>query len=482
MDSKDNQLGQLLASMTTNDTTTENGMVAHSTSANFCVDMFGKIGSMRKELDSRVISLFTKAYGESPLTAMKLLFWVRDVRGGAGERKIFRTILKELAENHTESIGKNIHLITEYGRWDDLLILLDTKLESKVLTLISDALNDGNGLCAKWMPRQSKAGSTNNIAISKIRKQMKLSPKEYRQLVVSLSNTVEQLMCGGEWDAIDYSKLPSKAMSDYMKTFSKHSPVKWGAYLESVDKGEATINAGAVYPYDITKNLRFGNKAGANTQWNALPNFMEDSNERILPLVDVSGSMCTSAGGNPNVTCLDVAVSLGIYLSERNEGLFKDAFVTFSGQPNLEILKGSLSERVQQLNRADWGFNTNLEASLELILNSAVKNSVPRDEMPTMLMIFSDMQFDQATEGNSNALQLVSSLYREAGYVMPKVVFWNLAGRSDNTPVQTNDSNTALVSGFSPSLLKTILSGKDISPYSMMMEVVNSERYSAITI
>jgi len=482
MDSN-NQLGQLLKSMTTNDTTTANGMAAHSTSANFCVDMFGRMGSMRGELDGRVISLFTKAYGESPLTAMKLLFWVRDIRGGAGERKIFKTLLKELAENHTESISKNIQLITEYGRWDDLLVLLDTKLESKVLTLISDALNDGNGLCAKWMPRQSKAGSFKNIAISKIRKKMKLSPKAYRKLIVSLSNTVEQMMCDGNWDNIDFSKLPSKAMSDYMKTFSKHVPVKWAKYLEDVEAGKTKINAGAVYPYDIVKNVIYGDKSGANVQWNALPNYMEGSNERVLPLVDVSGSMYRPAGGNPLVTCMDVAVSLGVYISERNEGLFKDSFITFSKHPELEVLKGKLSERVHQLSRDKWGMNTNLEAALELILNSAVKGSVPRDEMPTMLMIFSDMQFDEGvTNGDANAMELVKYLYTEAGYVMPKVVFWNLAGRNDNTPVQSNDSNTALVSGFSPALLKTLLSGKDISPYSMMMEVVNSERYAPITV
>jgi hypothetical protein len=283
-------------------------------------------------------------------------------------------------------------------------------------------------------------------------------------------------------------------MSDYMKAFSKRLPEEWVAYLESVKKGETKINAGALYPYDVTKNLRYGDSDGADVQWNALPNYMEGNNERVLPLVDVSGSMGTSAGGNPNVSCMDVAVSLGLYISERNVGPFQDAFVTFSSNPKLEILKGSLSDRFRQLSRADWNMSTDIEKAMKLILNKAKANNVAKEEMPTMLMIFSDMQFNSACGGgsgyygggsnawNPTALEMTNKLYSDAGYEVPKVVFWNLAGRNDNTPVQSNDTGTALVSGFSPSLLLSLLSGKDISPYSMMMDVVNSERYEPITV
>jgi len=483
-------LSGLLKAMTTNDTHTENGMTAHSTSANDCVDMFGKIASMRKESDDRVINVFVKAFNEDALTAMKLLFWTRDIRGGAGERKIFRTILTYMANKHTDVLAKNLSLISEYGRWDDMLILFGTKLEDQALSLIGEALKDNNGLCAKWMPRQGKKGTLRNDLSNKIRKHLGLSPKAYRKLLVSLSNTVEQLMCSGNWTGIDFSKLPSKAMSDYMKTFSRRAPEEFVAYLESVKKGEKKINAGALYPYDVTKNLVHGNADGADVQWNALPNYMEGNNEIVLPLVDVSGSMCTSAGGNPNVSCLDVAISLGLYISERNEGKFKDAFVTFSTNPKLEILKGSLSDRFRQLSRANWSMSTDLEKALKVILSNARGSNVPQSEMPTMLMILSDMQFNSACGGgyngganwNPTALEMTKAMYEDAGYKMPKIVYWNLAGRGENTPVKANDTGTALVSGFSPSLLLSLLSGKDISPYSMMMDVVNSERYSEVTI
>lgn len=482
----------LLHAMTTNDTTTENGMAAHSTTDNYCIDMFGKIGSMRKESDDRVLNVFTKAFGENPLTAMKLLFWTRDVRGGAGERKIFKTILKHLADHKTEALAKNIHLIPEYGRWSDLFVLFNTKLEDQALSLIGEALRDENGLCAKWLPRQGKKGTIGHDNYTKVRKFLGLSPKAYRKLIVTLSNTVEQLMCSGNWDGIDFSKLPSKAMSDYMKSFSKHTPEKWVAYLESVKKGESKMNAGAVYPYDIIKSLKQGNTNGADAQWGSLPNYMEGNAERVLPLVDVSGSMSTSAGGNPNVSAMDVAISLGLYISERNEGFFKDAFLTFTSSPKLEVLKGTLSDRFSQLKRANWGGSTNISAALSEILNKAVRANVPQEQMPTMLMVFSDMQFDQATgsggfwspspsQWNLNALELVNKLYSDAGYEVPKVVFWNLAGRNDNTPVKSTDNGTALVSGFSPSLLLSLLTGKDITPFSMMMEVVNNDRYLPIT-
>jgi len=490
MESK--KLGALLDAMTTKDTTTENGMVAHSTSANFCVDMFGKIGSMRKESDGRVLDVFVKAFNESPLTAMRLLFWTRDIRGGAGERQIFKTILTYLANQHTSVLGKNMHLITEYGRWDDMLVLFGTKLEDQALALIGEALRAENGLCAKWMPRQGKKGTTRNELSNKIRKHMGLSPKAYRKLLVNTSNTVEQLMCSGGWNAIDFSKLPSKAMSDYMKAFSKRTPEAWVAYLESVKKGESKINAGAVYPYDIIKNLNYGSSDGADVQWNALPDYMVDSNERVMPLVDVSGSMSCSAGGNSNVSCMDVAISLGLYISERNVGPYQDAFITFESNPRLQILKGSLSDRYRQLSRAPWGGSTDIQKALELILDKAKANKVAQEDMPTMLMILSDMQFNQCTGGghwgggnttwNMTAMEMTKKLYEAAGYDMPKVVFWNLAGRNDNTPVKANETGTALVSGFSPALLLSLLKGKDISPYSMMMDVVNSDRYQPITV
>jgi hypothetical protein len=312
-----------------------------------------------------------------------------------------------------------------------------------------------------------------------------MSPKEYRKMLVELSNTVEQLMCANEWSAIEYSKLPSKAMSDLMKAFSKHDKDRFGAYLTSLEKGETKINAGAVYPYDIVKNMKQGNSRGANAQWDALPNYLLNSSERFMPVVDVSGSMGCAAGGNPNVTCMDVAISLGLYISERNVGPFKDAFVTFSNNPKLQYLKGSLSERYSQLSRAEWGMSTNVESVFRLLLNKATQSNVSQDEMPTMILILSDMEFNSGTEGNWNktAQESFESMYAAAGYTMPKVVYWNIQSRSnENKPVQFDKQGTALVSGFSPALLTSLLAGKDMTPFSMMMDVIGSPRYSMVTI
>ena len=475
----------LLSAMQTKNSLTENGMVTNSSSLNHCVDLFFQIGAMRGADKTRLINVFTKAFGENPLTAMRLLFWARDVRGGAGERQIFKDIISYLAENRTEVLGKNLHLISEFGRWDDMLVLFGTPLENQALTIITEALNAKNGLACKWMPRPNVANREAKRQANTLRKHLGLSPKEYRKLLVENSNTVEQLMCAKEWSKIEYSKLPSKAMSDLMKAFSKNDLARFQEYLTSVEKGEAKINAGALYPYDVIKNLKQDNVKGANAQWNALPNFLESNNERFLPVVDVSGSMSCSAGNSQSVTCMDVAISLGLYISERNIGMFQDAFITFSNRPELQILKGSLSERYSQLENAAWDMSTNVEAVFNLILKKAIDSNVQESEMPTMILILSDMEFNAGTRGNwdSTAQEMFEGMYAEAGYVMPKIVYWNIHSRNDsNKPVQFDKNGTALVSGFSPSLLTNLLGGKDMSPYSMMMNVIDSERYSAITV
>jgi hypothetical protein len=475
----------LLKALQTKNSLTENGCVTNSSSLNNCVDLFFQIGAMRGQDKQRLLNAFTKSFGEDPLTAMKLLFWARDIRGGAGERQIFRDIIEYLANNRGEVLSKNLHLITEFGRWDDLFILIGTPLEKSVLDLISKGLIDRNGLCAKWCPRPNTGNDEKKKWAGVIRKYLGLSPKEYRKLLVENSNTVEQLMCAKEWSKIDYSKLPSKAMSDLMKAFSRNDLERFQSYLNDVKKGDAKINAGAVYPYDIIKNLKEGNFDGANTQWEALPNYLEGGKEMFLPVVDVSGSMSISAGNNPKIRCIDVAISLGIYISERNEGLFKDSFITFSENPVVEVLKGSLHERYNQLSRANWNMSTNIEAVFKLILSKAKAHNVSEKEMPTMILILSDMEFNEGIESNwdSTAQEMIESMYFGAGYTLPKIVYWNIQSRNDNNkPVSFDKNGVCLVSGFSPSLLTNLLAGKDMTPYNMMMSVINSERYSPVSV
>lgn len=366
-----------------NVTLTDNGMITNPTSLNKCVDLFFSIGSMRGKSKDKVVNLFNEAYNENPLVASKILFWVRDVRSGAGERQTFRDVISYLTTNSPQTVRKNIGLIPEFGRWDDVLVLFGTELEDDMFSLIKTALSNGDGLCAKWMPRKG-------IVANKLRKLFRTTPKQYRKMLVGLTNVVESKMCAKDWENIDYSKLPSLASSRYQKSFNKNDNERYNEYKKSLQDGTAKVNAGAVYPYDIVKSINMGgDKIVSEKQWESLPNWMEGSVERILPVVDVSGSMCVEVGGNPNLSCMDVALSLGMYISERNEGSFKDAFITFSSNPQLQYLTGNLSERLNQLRRADWGMSTDLEAVFNLILHQAKMNNVPESNMPTKILILS---------------------------------------------------------------------------------------------
>lgn len=455
------------------DTLTENGMVTNSSTLNECVNLFFTIGAMRRQDKERLLSTFSKAFNENPLTALKILFWVRDVRGGAGERQIFRDILKYLVENHPNVVKQNIQAIPHFGRWDDLSVLFGTKLEAEATKMFVDGLIVENGLCAKWIPRKGEI-------FNAIRKVMNVTPKDLRKLLVGISNTVEQKMCANQWTNIEYEKTPSLAMGRYTKAFAKHDITGFTEYLEKLKKGETKVNAGAIYPYNVVQTMNQGVWELANEQWKSLPNFMEGTTERILPVVDVSGSMGSVVSGS--ITCLDVAISLGLYISERNEGVFKDSFITFSEKPQLEVLSGSLKERYNQMSQADWGMSTNLESVFNLILNQALKHKVLPEDMPSKILIMSDMEFNQATRQSDSAIQMIRRQYDESGYSLPQIIFWNIQSRSKNFPVRHNESGTALISGLSPSIVKSVLGGKEMTPVSIMNETINSERYSIIEI
>jgi hypothetical protein len=476
-------MSDLLKAITTNDTLTTNGMLTNTTSSNHCLDLFYVIGGLRgSDKKDALLNAFIKAYNHNKLLALKILFWSRDVREGAGERQIFRDVMLYLAKNDLSVVLKNIHLISEYGRWDDILPLLDTPAKDKVLLVIKEGLKNNDGLCAKWLPRPNVANKSKKRWANEIRKSLNISPKQYRTLLVNLSNTVEQLMASKQWGSIEYDKIPSKAMSDYMKAFFRNDELRFNSYLLSVKKGERKINASAIYPYDVVKNMRYGNTDGADIQWSSLPNYMEGNTNRILPVVDVSGSMECSAGGSRSITCLDVAISLGLYISERNEGIFKDSFMTFSSTPKLETLKGKLSERYNQLSKANWSVSTNIELMFNELLTSAVEHNVSQDEMPTLLIILSDMEFDMGIKSNVSGQELIEKMYDEAGYKLPNIVYWNLHTSNTNIPVKYDKRGVSLVSGFSPSLLKTILGGFDYAPEKLMLDVIGGERYEKVEI
>lgn len=449
---------------------TANNMKAQKDTRSPVVDLFYNIGASRGK---NIIPEFEAAMQSDEELALRIALWARDVRGGAGERELFRNILRHLEKTHPE-ILLNTHLLDkvgEVGRWDDLLVFnYNPAVKSKAYDLIHTALKAGNALAAKWMPRKG------SLAVE-LRTAFGMTPKAYRKTLVGLSKTVEQAMCAKEYERINYAHVPSLAMSRYMKAFSKNDAERFVAYRESLKKGETKVNAGAVYPYDVIKGLTFGGiNEVADAQWAALPNYMNDTN--VLPMVDVSGSMCCSAGGNPNLRCIDVSVSLGLYCADKNKGAFKDMFLTFSGKSSLVQLKGSLSQKHAQLSRAHWEMDTNLHAAFNEVLRVAKAGNVPQEDMPAVILILSDMQFNECVEYDDSAIEMIRRKYEAAGYTVPTIVFWNLNAYG-NAPVSFNEKGVALVSGFSPAIMKAVLAADfdTLSPESIVRDAVGIPRY-----
>ena len=462
---------------------TTNGMVARKSTANACVDLFFKIGASRGK---DITKDFVAAYAENKDVALRIAQWVRDARGGAGERELFRQVLKYLEKHDKDAAAALLAKVPEIGRWDDIFVFEDKDLKAKAFTMLGDALRAKNGLAAKWTPRQGKLAA-------EIRTFYGMSPKFYRKSLVELTNVVETQMCAKDWDAINFSHVPSVAAARYKKAFNRNTQ-EYAKYVAELMKDpkdrtvKVKINAGAVFPYDVLKgvigsyrnNYSAAELGALQAQWDAMENFIGDAN--VLPLVDVSGSMSCRAGGSASqstTTCMDVAVSLGLYLADKNKGKFKDTFLTFSGSPELLNLKGNIVQKVQQMVSSNWGMNTNLVAAMDKILATATKGGVPQEEMPDMLLILSDMQFDQCARFDDSAMQMIARKFEAAGYELPKIVFWNLNSH-DNVPVKYDTRGVALVSGFSPAIMTAVLGGDadKFTPESMMLKAVMIDRYA----
>lgn len=457
----------LIDATRSNDSFTHNGAITHSTSLSNNLDMFALAGASRRMSESEIIRLFTKAYTEDKQLAYKILFWARDARGGAGERKFFHAIMKHVHDKYPGEFDQLIVRTPEYGYWKDVFMV--GKPDPDTLSWLAEELetHPNKNLLAKWFPRKGPW-------FHYMHKHLGIIPKDLRKLLVGLTHVVETQMCKKLWDDIVYSQVPSVAMHRYRKTFFKRDLNRMTAFINRVKEGKEKINAGVLFPYQLYQALHRGeNERAVEAQWEALPNYMADSTERIIPVCDVSGSMT----GTP----MDISVSLGLYISERNKSIFKDAFITFSSSPRMEYLKGTLAQRMRQLEQAHWEMSTDLQAVFRLILNSAVNSSVPVEDMPTKILIISDMEFDGCTTGKTN-LDVIKSKYLASGYEMPEIIFWNVKGRSGNMPAQKDDKGVGLVSGFSPAILKSILKGKIYTPTQLMLDTVMSERYAAIHI
>ncbi len=459
------------------ETRTTNGMKARVNTANACVDLFFAIGASRGR---NIIPQFTAAFVENSDLALRIAGWARDVRGGSGEREVFRQILTHLDQHNPDAAAKLLTKIPELGRWDDLFVFKSNTLKVKAYTMLGDALRARNGLAAKWTPRKGDTAR-------EIREFFGMSPKQYRKSLVTMTSVVESAMCSGSWDTINYSHVPSLAHSRYKKAFGRHGTT-YAEYVAKLVKGDADvkINASAIFPHDVLKGRISAHSMAWNkqeldvieAQWNALPNYVGDA--KVLPLVDVSGSMTCTAGGKGTTTCLEVAVSLGLYFADKNKGVFKDCMLTFSSSPQLVQLKGNINEKINQMVSTDWAMSTNLNSAFSKILSTAVANKVDASDMPETLIIFSDMQFDGCIDGNDDsAMQMIERKYSDAGYTVPKIVFWNL-NASANVPVKFDKSGAALVSGFSPAVATAILSGDmdNFTPEAIMLKAVMIDRYA----
>tara|TARA_R110002153_G_scaffold68523_1_gene181767 strand:+ start:3571 stop:5043 length:1473 start_codon:yes stop_codon:yes gene_type:complete len=452
---------------------TDKGALTHKSSLNKCLDLFFIAGASRFMADSQIIKMFKDAYGENPVTAMMILFWARDCRGGAGEKKFFRIIAKEMLQDQAahDVMDTLTHLVPEYGSWKDLTYIECPNDATLNMFHTSIADTDSHSLAAKWFPRKGPW-------FVAMHKYLGVTPKYLRKMLVEKTSVVESAMCSKRFDRITYSAVPSLAMNKYRQAFYNQDADRFEEFNNDVKDGKNTVNASVLFPHQLFQALQKNNfqfDQNIENQWNALPDYM-DSSENILPLCDVSGSMM--AGGS--VAPMDVSVALGVYIAERNKGPFGNHFMTFSEQTQLVKLHGETScEKMINLRQADWGYTTNLQRAFEVILERGKQDNIKPEDMPTKILIISDMEFDDAGDSKSN-LEVINQKYADSGYSRPEIIFWNVHGRPENTPAKYADKGIGLVSGFSPSILKAILLGKVETPYQLMLNTLYTKRYEPV--
>lgn len=496
---------------------TENGAVGHSTSGSALVDMNFKLSSYRSKSEKEIENDFVKAFNENPVYTIKALFYFRDVREGQGERRFFRTCITSLAKNGQTTLIKHIlPLMAEYGRWDDVLVLLSTPCKGSALKLISNQWNEdmdnlakGNSvsLLAKWLPscQASSADSKKNAVI--INKFLKLSPRNYRRGLSALRErirVVERQMSSQNWESIDYEAVPSKANLLYSKAFLRHDEERRTAFLDALKSGEAKINSSVSYPHEIVHRYAPLLYSYTNVDetleamWKALPNLVPEDNNTIV-VADGSGSMMCRVDRNSSVTALEIANALAIYFAERSIGGFHNQYITFSTHPKLVSLNGrNLKENLRIAYSHNEVASTNIEAVYDLILNTAIRDHMAQSELPANILVISDMEFNSAvctnstlrhgwrSYGNTGFMGTMKTLfdtikekYTNAGYKMPKTIFWNVNSRTNTIPMVENELGCILVSGFSVNTLKMVMSNK-LNPYEALIEVLDSERYNQV--
>lgn len=479
-------------------TRTENGAAAWRSTGSDCLDLFASIGALRGSDDEDIIARFVRAYTEDADIAMKLLFFARDVRGGLGERRVFRTLLRWLARSEPAAAQKNLRHVAEYGRWDDLLCVAGTPCWREALRLIREQLErdrealKGGGavsLLGKWLPSPNASSREAAAQGRRLARALGLSEAEYRKTLSALRarlRIIENNLREKDY-SFDYEKQPSRALFKYRQAFRRNDQERYSRFLSDSRQGKVRLHAAQVAPYELAapclkpwdrKALSPEEKASMNAAWEALPDWSGDEN--TLAVVDTSGSMYGSCLHNAPLPAA-VAFSLGLYVAERNRGAFRNHFIEFSNRPQLIELKGeSFADRLQYAASFCEVANTDLEAVFRLILDTAVRRGLPQSELPAQLIIISDMEFDQCVDNSSaTVFEAARRQYAEQGYALPRIVFWNVDSRRGHQPVRQNEQGVTLVSGVTPRIF-SMIAGGNFSPYTLMMEVLGGERYAPI--
>lgn len=480
---------------------TENDGLGYKTTGSALVDLNFSVASLRGVTPEVILQKFNAAYQENPLLAVKWIFFARDVRGGLGERDLPRTVLKDLAAREPEKLRVLLPFIPEFGRWDDLMSLMTSTLRNDVISQVRTQLqadvrgmNKGESvsLCAKWLPSVNTSSPQSRALGKELALGMNMSEGQYRKQLARLRKhigVIEQKMSARRWDEIEYSAVPSRANLLYGKAFLRNDTVRRNSYLEALADGETKINAGVLFPHDIVHRYRTG--YGRITQvdatleelWKALPNTVAPD-ATTLVVADGSGSMQTGIG-NGGIEALTVANALAIYFAERLNGEFHNKYVTFSSRPQLVDLSSAttLADKINIARDYDEISNTDIGAVFKLVLDTATRAGMTQDQLPSNILIISDMEFDNSscTGGTANArvFDAIQAEYARAGYLVPRLVFWNVNSRTGTIPVKENDLGVALVSGFSINIAQMVMSGKT-DPFEVLVDVLNSERYQPI--
>ena len=479
---------------------TENGAIAHSSTGSNLYDLFAFGGAYRNRTVEDCLTLFVKAFNENPTYAMKCLFYLRDVRGGQGERRFFREVVKYLAIHQPEVMKRNLQYIPEFGRWDDLYMFVDTPLMMDAFALIKEQLAldvqcKTPSLLAKWLKSENTSSDESRMLGNLTRMYLKMSHKQYRKTLSILReriNVLERLMSAGRWDEIEFEKIPSKAGLVYKNAFARRDVIK--AKYEAFAKDTSTkVNAATLYPYEVVRkaldNFNWRqwtstdtDRAMINKYWDNLTDYFNGATLNALAVVDTSGSMTCTYGGD--VRPIDVAISLGLYCAQKAQGPFHNHYISFASRPQMiDTTAPDFCQAVYNIYKTNLVDNTNLEAAFGLLLNTAITHHTPQSELPETLIVISDMEIDEARYGWGRVLETpeatmetIKRSWAAAGYKCPNLVYWNVNAR--NNTILDKSADVSYVSGCSPVIFEQIMKGK--TGYDLMMDKLNDERYSCI--